>query len=151
MTSKLVAEFEDAVRAEAARITVQRLLDRADAEIEQMFHRQGGTADSEQVNEVYLQYGLTNEIGWRQELPLTTDGTTLCWPVSDGMRPEEARFMLMALGATVTAIERVEDRPPWLNAPTPNALATGDFDPDARDDDDEPIALPRASKKKTVH
>jgi hypothetical protein len=150
----LVSTFAGPVEAVTARNTLRATLDDLARDVEELFRAQGGVVDGEQVAKIYARVGLRNDMGWRQERPLTVKGAELVWELPEGVHVEDAENLLVSLGAiAVVAHVTVPGDEEWRAAPAPFPIQSEffdeDFDPSESDEDD---AFPTQTvPKRTLH
>jgi hypothetical protein len=152
LPTMILATFSDAIQAKLAKSTIDEMLISAAREVEELFEKQNGTAEIDDVSDIYSRYGFRNDCGWTHEQPLITNGENVLWAMPDGMFWEDAQTLLLALGAELIAVQPEMDQYPSLpfEQDTFNfEFADGDVDfVDADEEDTMIISLP---EKKILH
>lgn len=145
----MVAQFDDSVRADNARSTVEGMLVSAQVEADALFDKQGGVADATDLAEIYARFGFRNDTGWRHERPVVAIGEEVFWELPEGMILEEAHLLLLALGAKAIAIQAEDEI--WRHSLHPLAYIGFDDEEDFYDLDEDEIAHGGSPDKKTLH
>ena len=131
----IVARFVDVAQAAAAKDAVTETLAHAEREVQSLYRRQNGIADSLEVGKIYERHGFTNDSGWRQERPLTTTAEELYWQIPDGMDLAEAKHLLVSFGALSVIIGGVDEEIP-IGIPHPAAMYLAEMEDDLFDIDE---------------
>jgi len=153
--SIVVARFNDSKGAHKGRKAIEKLFEELEEEIQELFATQDGEAHAFEIAPIYARRGLRNDIGWEQSYPMLTSGENIAWALPPGADPEDARSILMDLGAVDIAIHMQNEEPEeWQTMPHP-AIATI---PEEDDEDDFEMRLPHEEnvelftfKKRTIH
>jgi hypothetical protein len=151
----LAALYESDDEAMDAVASVNAALEEAAAEVDLLFAKNGGVAESAQVDRIYARFGLRNTSGWRQERPLEADGRRVLWQLPPGASPEDAELVLLSHGAS--AVEAVEPAGGgWKVAPHPLAIPfvdeeSGEVFYDVVNVDDGPARSRSSAPKRTLH
>ncbi len=148
----IVARFSDAQKAEAAKTTIEGMMSSAEDEVEVMFEKQDGMAESDDIAKIYTKYGFRNHCGWKHERPIITIGEEIIWEMPEGMFGEDATVLLIALGAQVLATESDDEDEQWQQAPYPLPyVPLEEDDPDFSEAEEEESPWPAFSNKKILH
>ncbi|MCP4676513.1 MAG: hypothetical protein GY854_13565 [Deltaproteobacteria bacterium] len=150
-SAALIASFDDPLRAETARETIENMLVQAGKEVDDLFERQGGIADISDVTEIYIRYGFYNDIGWKHETPLVAVGNELLWELPEGLVIEEAQMVLLALGAQTTTLQIEEGRELWREALHPSTRFLLEGESILADIEEEEQIAPFSIAKKILH
>ena len=148
-TITIVAQFNDSVRADNARSTIEGMLVSAQVEADALFDRQGGVADATELAEIYAKFGFRNDTGWRHEKPVVSIGEEVYWELPEGIVLEEAHLLLLALGAKAVAVQAEDEQ--WRQSLHPFAYVGVDDDRDLYDFEEDEIPYSDTPAKKTLH
>jgi hypothetical protein len=134
----VVAGFDSAAEAAAARASLNDLLADLKRETEELYASQGGVADGDQLARIYERHGLRNDCGWEQERPISVSGDELLWELAEGVDLEDVESLLWTLGARDVIVHdrRLTDEP-WREAPHPMSMPV----PDDEEESDQVIAV----------
>ncbi len=147
----IVARFADPVRAEVAKSTIEEMLKNAEVEVDALFEKQGGIADIADVADIYTRFGFHNDIGWKYEIPIALLEEEIIWELPEGLIPEEAQILLLALGAEAISVQTDDENEQWRQARHPGAMLILEDDHDFWEYDDEESTRPSLSIKRTLH
>jgi hypothetical protein len=152
MPIMILATFSDAVQAKLAKSTIDEMLVTAEEEVDELFEKQDGVAEIDDVSNIYSRYGFRNDCGWTHEHPLIANGENVLWAMPDGMFWEDAQTLLLALGAELIAVQpEIEEYPslpfeqPELNVPA------ADGEVDFIEVDEEDTMIISFPEKKILH
>ena len=148
-TITIVAQFNDSVKADNARSTIEGMLVSAQVEADALFDRQDGVADALDIAEIYARFGFRNDTGWRHDRPVVAIGEEIFWELPEGMVLEEAHLLLLALGAEAIAVQSEDEL--WKHTLHPLACLAWDDERDIYDFDDDDLPYGGAPDKKTLH
>jgi hypothetical protein len=148
----VLARFGSPIAAEAARETLESLIETAAAEVAALFEARGGQADAADVAAIYARHGLGEAVGWEIEHPISSRGADLAWTLAPGADADDAEDLLRQLGALNVASQelRGEDEE-WRAAPHPMVLPVPDEELDPFDADDDDPHAPDSPRNRTLH
>ncbi len=148
----VLATFSDAVQAKLAKSTIDEMLDSAERETDELFEKQNGVAEIEDVANIYSRYGFRNDCGWTHEHPLIANGENVLWAMPDGMFWEDAQTLLLALGAELIAVQPEIEQYPTLPFENPELdTPADDGDVDFAEIDEEDTMIISLPEKKILH
>lgn len=139
---RIVAWFSEPAGANAAKSTIETILKSAKQEIDGLFSSGGGIASSADVSWICSRYGLRNCASWDWKHFLQTNGEDLIWEAPEDLNADDARSLLLSLGAVgVEILGQGDDDPPWLSHPYFMATMLCDDEIECRDrDEDDPLS-----------
>ena len=150
-SAAIIASFDNPLRAESARQTIENMLVQAGREVDDLFERQGGIANITDVADIYIRYGFYNDIGWKHETPLVAVGNELVWELPEGLVIEEAQLVLLALGAQTATLQLEEDEELWREALHPSTRFLSEGEGILADIEEEEQIAPISVVKKILH
>lgn len=147
----VVAHFGDVSSAQSAAAAIEAMLRTAEERVEELFLAQGGVADMADLTAIYARQGFFNDIGWRHETPIVTDGDELIWELPEGFVIEEAEVLLLAFGAESIEIGQTADEEPWRHSLPPAAMMPIEDEIESLELEEEDSSVTPAPTKKLLH
>lgn len=131
----MIVSFESKEDAIHCKNTLDDTFDQIKDEVNQLFERQDGEATVEDISKLYAKYGLVNDNGWEQDMPIIVKDQDLAWALPSGANVEDLRNMMESMNPVqISTHDQSSTLEEWKLYPHPAVIPLPD-DYDEEDDD----------------